>query len=139
MTVILADTGPLVALLNPRDQHHGWAMARFSEFTEPLVTCEPVLTEALFLLGASPGGAAALLSLWDRGSLLIDFSAEREKPTLRKLLTKYRDLPMSFADACLVRMTELHADVMVWTLDSHFGVYRRAGRQSIPRIVPVTT
>jgi len=134
--LILADTGPLVALLNPRDQHHDWAVARFNEFTEALVTCEPVLAEALFLLSSCPGGTGNLLELWERESIRIDFQAQREIPVLRKLMTKYRDLPMSFADSCLVRMSELHSNSTIWTLDSHFGVYRRNGRQSIPRLTP---
>ena len=136
MRVVLADTGPLVALLNRRDTHHRWALARFDEFIEPLVTCEPVFTESLFLLRACPGGVTALLALWERGSILIEFSAEEEKTALRELLRKYEDLPISFADACLVRMTELYSDALVWTLDEHFGVYRRRGRQSIPRLTP---
>ena len=130
--LILADTGPLVALFNPRDRYHEWALARFDEFTDPLITCEPVFTETLFLLSSCPGASAAFMELWQRESICIDFSAEREKPVLRKLMVKYGDLPMSFADACLVRMSELHANATVWTLDSDFGVYRRNGRQSIP-------
>ncbi|MFV1996039.1 MAG: type II toxin-antitoxin system VapC family toxin [Verrucomicrobiales bacterium] len=134
--LILADTGPLVALLNPRDHYHEWALARFDEFSDPLATCEAVLTETLFLLSTCPGASASLMELWQRESIQVDFSAEREKPVLRKLMAKYGDLPMSFADACLVRMSELHATASVWTLDTDFGVYRRNGRQSIPLCRP---
>ena len=136
MRVIIADTGPLVALLNPRDRYHPWSLARLDEFTEPLVTCEAVFAEARFLLQSCPGGVENLLELWERGSVVVDFSGEAEKPDLIRLLKKYADLPMSFADACLVRMAELHADPIVWTLDRHFGIYRRRGRQSIPRMMP---
>lgn len=53
-----------------------------------------------------------------------------------RLPDKYRDLPMDFADGCLVRMTELHDDCVVWTTDSDFRVYQRHGRQSIPLLMP---
>jgi len=136
--LVLADTGPLVALLNSRDQFHRWAKARFDEFTDPLATCEPVLTEVMFLLSSCPGANAALMKLWRRGTIFIDFQAEQEKPVLAALMKKYRDLPISFADACLVRMSELRPESIVWTLDSHFDVYRRNGRHAIPRILPDT-
>ncbi len=136
MQVVLADAGPLVALLNRRDRFHDWAVARFDEFTEPLLSCEAALTEALHLLGCFAGGGEALLGLWRRGSIVAEFCAEREKTSLRKLMLKYRDLPMSLADACLVRMTELHAEARVWTLDAHFAIYRRHGRKIIPRLAP---
>ncbi len=51
-------------------------------------------------------------------------------------MQRYADQPMSFADACLVRMTELHPDSMLITLDGDFRVYRRHGRQAIPLATP---
>ncbi|HNG34544.1 MAG TPA: pilus assembly protein, partial [Blastocatellia bacterium] len=58
------------------------------------------------------------------------------KMAVSKLLEKYADVPMSFADACLVRMSELYPDSAVFTLDSDFKIYRRNGRQAIPLIFP---
>jgi hypothetical protein len=60
---VLADTGPLVALFHEDDASHDWALARFQEFREPLLTCEAVLTEAMHLLRKVPPGHASLLSL----------------------------------------------------------------------------
>ena len=134
--LILADTGPLVALFNGNDAAHSWALARFQEFTEPLVTCEAVLTEALHLLRKVPPAHFRLLALWERTMLRVGFSAETEKDALRKLVRRFNSVPMSFADACLVRMSEIHSDCAVWTLDSDFRVYRRSGRQSIPLLIP---
>jgi hypothetical protein len=51
-------------------------------------------------------------------------------------MRKYRDLPATLADACLVRMSEVHVDSVVFTLDRYFRVYRRNGRQAIPLISP---
>jgi hypothetical protein len=58
----------------------------------------------------------------------VDCSHAGRRPALRKLMTKYASVPMSLADACLVRMTELHTRSAVLTLDNDFGVYRRNGR-----------
>ena len=134
--LVVADTGPLVALFHEADAAHRWAFSRFKEFTEPLVTCEAVITEALHLLRKISPAKFGLLALWQRGLLQITFSAESEKTGIRKLLDRFGNVPISYADACLVRMTELYQDCVVWTLDSDFRVYRRSGRQSIPLLMP---
>jgi len=64
------------------------------------------------------------------------FDFEAEAGAVWRLLDKYDDVPMDFADACLVRMTEVHAGSRVWTVDSDFKVYRRNGRQTIALIFP---
>lgn len=134
--VILADTGPLVALFNRNDAHHAWALARYRELGEPLHTSESVLTESLHLLRRAPGAAAKLLALWERGLLAVTLSAEREKPAILTLMRRYADVPVSFADATLIRLSELHPKSKVWTLDAHFRIYRRNGRQVIQLLTP---
>jgi predicted nucleic acid-binding protein len=135
-TVVLADAGPLVALFNRNDRQHAWALARFREFTQPLVTAEPVLTESFYLLQRVPGGKEKLLALWQRGLVVSGLSAEAEKPSLLGFMRRYGDVPASLADACLVRLTEIHPRCRVWTLDADFHVYRRHGRQAIPVLTP---
>ena len=51
-------------------------------------------------------------------------------------MAKYHDIPMSLADACLVRMAELLPDPVVLTTDSDFAVYRRFGRRVVPYLSP---
>jgi predicted nucleic acid-binding protein len=133
---VLMDTGPLVASLNRRDRYHRWAEARLSELEPPISTCEPVLAEACFLLRDTPGGGAAVLTLVERGVLLVDFQVTPHARSLATLMTKYADVPMSLADACLVRMTELDGSRAVMTLDGDFLRYRRHGRQVIPVMMP---
>lgn len=130
------DTGPLVALLNKRDAFHAWSRDTLDSLTPPLWTCEAVLSEACFLLRSSPAGADAVLALVAQEILQVDFRAAEHAPAIQKLMNKYRGLPMSFADACLVRMSELDADLSIVTLDSDFGVYRKPGRQLIPVVSP---
>lgn len=130
------DTGPLVALLHERDLDHDWAVEAWSRMKKPLATCEVVLCEATHLMRRLPGGREAVLSLLQRGAVEIAFRIEDELLALRSLLSRYASVPMSLADACLVRMSELDPEATVLTTDSDFRVYRRAGRHVIPVIIP---
>lgn len=133
---VLLDTGPLVAFLNARDHFHDWAKIRFAEIAPPVLTCEAVLAEACHLLRATDGGPEAVLGLLDRGLVTVPFRLENEVEPLRRLLARYRDLPVSLADACLVRLAELERNPVVLTLDSDFAVYRIHGRQAITAVMP---
>jgi predicted nucleic acid-binding protein len=131
----LADTGFLVALLDSRDAHHGWAVGQGMHFPPPWRTCESVISETLYLLPrkAVPG----LMALLQRRSVLISFDLPRDLEPVLTLMKKYSDVPMSLANACLVRMTETHPDPVLLTTDSDFRVYRRHSRQIVPCILPV--
>jgi uncharacterized protein len=135
-TGVILDTGPLVAFLNARDAFHAWALDQFSRIQPPLLTCESVLSEACFLLQGRDDKKDAVLELLNRGVLSLPFRLEQHATAIARLRRKYRDVPMSLADACLVRMTELHADSRVLTLDTDFFLYRKNGRQTIPCISP---
>jgi predicted nucleic acid-binding protein len=132
----IVDTGALVSLLDRSDVHHSWAVDAYKQLKPPLLTCEAVFAETLHLLADLPPSPAALARLYNDGILRIDFAFRDHAQSVWDLLEKYRDLPMDFADACLVRMTELHDDCAVWTTDGHFRFYRRHGRKSIPFLMP---
>lgn len=136
MTRVVVDTGPLVALLNRRDRHHAWVRQVLDTVPPPIVTCEAVLSEACFLLRGLAGGADALMALLASDVVRIDFRLNAEVDAVRALMRKFASVPMSLADACLVRMSELDARATILTLDSDFGVYRRHRRQVIPTIMP---
>ena len=133
---VLLDTGPLVAGINRRDRHHEWARLWFDKIEPPLLTCEPVLAESCFILQSCPGGAKAVLEMVRRGALEVAFDVAGQVQPVSRLMAKYADVPMSLADACLVRMSELTPESKVMTLDSDFQIYRRHGRQVIPVISP---
>jgi len=133
---VIVDAGPLTALLDAGDAWHPWAVARFKEIAGPLVTVEAVIAEACFLLRRNPGAQEDLLQMVADGLLRIPFSLENEVESVRQLRAKYRDLPMSLADACLVRLAEVLGDHHVCTLDSDFRIYRKYGRTPIPLISP---
>ncbi|MBV8148566.1 MAG: PIN domain-containing protein [Candidatus Eremiobacteraeota bacterium] len=131
---ILVDAGFIVALLSKRDAHGGWAALQAKRLPPPWHTCDAVLSEAFHLLGSQ--GRLALVALLRRAVLDAAFSlTENLDPTLR-LLEKYANVPMSFADACLVRMCEVFADPLVLTTDADFRIYRRHGRQVVPCLLP---
>ena len=131
---ILVDAGFLVALLNSRDSHYRWAVAQASKYPPPWRTCEAVLSEGFFLLGAR--GGRGLGELLRRGALLSAFHLDNDLEQVLKFLSKYADVPMSLADACLVRMTEIWPDPLILTTDSDFRIYRRHSRQAVPCSLP---
>lgn len=131
----IVDAGFLVALLQVRDSDHAWAVAEAAQHARPWQTCESVLSEAFFLLGRG-GRAAALSALLSRGAVLASFRLSEDHDLVLALMRKYADVPMSFADACLVRMTELLPEPLVLTTDAGFRVYRRHGRQVVPCVLP---
>jgi uncharacterized protein len=133
---IIVDTGPLVALLNRRDEFHEWAVSAFSTIEAPLLTCEPVLTEAAYLVRKLKGGPEAVLDLVTRGALRVAFRVDGDLMALRTLLVRYASVPMSLADACLIRMIELQPRAAILTLDRDFLVYRRSGRHTVPVVMP---
>lgn len=133
---VILDAGPLAAMLRQRDQHPRWASAQVVNIPAPMLTCEAVLSEAHFLLQNVPTMRQEIAAMSEVGIVLVAFSYEEEKASIRKLLEKYADVPMSFADACLVRMSDIYPDSAIFTLDSDFKIYRRNGRQPIPLIYP---
>jgi predicted nucleic acid-binding protein len=136
MAAAIVDTGPLVALFDRAERHHRWVAERLDGLDAPLLVCEPVLTEAMYLLARFPKAQDAVLELVRNGALNIAFRIDEHIDALRTLLRKYSDTPMSLADACIVRMSEIHDRHAVLTLDSDFLVYRKHGRTSLPLIHP---
>jgi predicted nucleic acid-binding protein len=137
LKVRLVDTGPLVAALNRRDGHHRWASGVLDRVPPPLLTCEAVLSEAAYLLRGLAGGPNALMELVTRGLVQPSFRLEDEAAAVRQLMNRYSSARMDLADACLVRMSEMHAECELLTIDGEFrNVYRRRGRQMIPTVMP---
>jgi predicted nucleic acid-binding protein len=133
---VLIDSGAIVAALSDREQLHPWAKLQFEALTEPPITCEAVLSECFHLLERTRRGKEALCALIERGLIGTAFSFDLHTEETIQLMRRYKDTPMSFADACLVRMAELHNDPLIFTTDSDFAIYRKNGRQMIPLITP---
>ena len=133
---VLADTGPLVAFLDRNDPLHAWACEQIRGFASPMLTCEPVISECAHLTVHCDPGARRLIELLQFDGLRLAFDLDDHLNAVAALLAKYHDIPMSLADACLVRMSELHDGARVFTIDSDFRLYRRHSRHVIPLIFP---
>ena len=133
---ILLDTGPLVALINPRDQMHQWVTSEWSTIAKPLLTCEAVVAEACFLLQNVYRGEEGVMILIETGIIKVPFRLSEDATAIKVLQSRYKSVPMSFADACLVRMSELFSESSLLTLDSDFVIYRKNINQVIPVIRP---
>lgn len=133
---VICDAGPLVAFLNRRDRYHGWAVAQWDQIEPPLLSCEAAVSEACFLLRTLPGGPDAVMELIRRGVLNLAFALSDDIEPVAALMKKYAAVPMSLADACLVRMAEQFDASPILTLDSDFTLYRKFKRQVIPLLMP---
>ena len=132
----IVDTGPLVAFLDRGERHHAWAVEQLHTLDVPLLVCEPVLAEAMYLLSDLPKAQDALFGLVADGAVRIALQVSEQVVPLRALHRKYRDRPISLADACIVRMAELFERHLVFTLDADFSVYRKNGREPLDLIYP---
>ena len=136
MTAVLLDTGPLVAYVVSAEAHHRWACERFAALQAPVFICEAVITEAAYLLERQGATCDLIWAMLRTGAMRLTFDLETEFESVAALMRRYADVPMDLADACLVRMSELHRDCRVLTTDSDFRFYRRFGRQVVPLICP---
>ena len=129
----IADTGFIVAAGRNNDRHHAWAFDIAKSLTQPLLTCESVLSEAAFHLESS----SYVLSLVEDELLQVAFDFSENIPQLRELARRYADRKPDLADLCLVRMSELYPNHSVITIDEgDFRIYRKNKREAIPLICP---
>ncbi len=129
----IADSGLLIAALDPRDAHHVWARRLMQHEPPAWLVCEAVLAE----VSASIGSPQPVLEMLEVGDLELVFALNENTPEVLALAKKYRDQEMDLADACVVRMSELFDDSVVYTVDkTDFLVYRRRGRHPIRCVFP---
>ncbi len=133
---IIIDSGPLVAFLNKNDNYHKWALSQFSHLLPPFLTCESVISETCFLLRNIENGPQNVLRVLERELVKIHFNLDSELSIITGLINKYKNVPMSITDACLVRMSEQITDSVICTLDSDFKIYRKEKRKIIPILFP---
>ncbi|MCF7673800.1 MAG: hypothetical protein K9N23_04800 [Akkermansiaceae bacterium] len=131
---VIVDASFLIALWRKQDSHHAWALQLAKRLPPPWITCEAALSEADHLL--APDGCATLRLACYRGALRVcGFDGDAFLPVL-DLLDKYADVPMSIADAGLVRLTETLPNPLLLTTDADFRFYRRLGRKVVPVRMP---
>ena len=131
MHSVLIDTGPLVALLDRSERSHKNCTIFFKTFQGNMLTTEPVITEALYLLGPSVKAQRICIEfIIKSGMTVVPQSAESLSRAV-SLMEKYQDTPMDFADATLVVLAEETDIYDIFTLDKRgFNTYRISGRKA---------
>jgi predicted nucleic acid-binding protein len=111
---VIIDTGVVVAYLSKSDKFHEWAKSELNKINAPLLTCEAVIVESYFLLKNTYGAVDLIFSLLRTKQIAIPFSLSSEMAEIEALMKRYENVPMSVADACLVRMSELIPGSVIW-------------------------
>ena len=121
------DTGPLVAVLSPDERHHQICVSLLRSLPSPVVTCWPVVTEAMWLLRKSPRIIKKLLSAISSGVLEIPAVMAAEAGPIEAIMDQYASLRPQFADAMVVYLAHRENIETIFTLDRRdFLVYRNA-------------
>ena len=124
-----------MAMLNRRDSFHDWSVEQARNLSPPFFTCEAVIAEAHFLLSKTHQGMDRLIDLIATGRLDLSFSLADNHSRVGELMRMYANVPMSFADACLVIMAEEMGSA-IFTLDSDFRIYRKNRNKRLRLIIP---
>jgi predicted nucleic acid-binding protein len=133
---VLVDTGPIVAFLSKSDQHHAACVEQLHHIKGPLLTCWPVITEAVWLLRAYPRAAGMLLSSFNGRPFELLPLTEADLPGIASVLSKYQDLGIQLGDAALIHLANREGIETIFTLDKRdFGVMRLS-RGKKPRLIP---
>jgi|LakMenEpi03Aug12_release.lakeMendotaPanAssembly.Ray.scaffolds.fasta_scaffold377341_3 predicted nucleic acid-binding protein len=128
---IILDTGVLVAYFRKSDRFHQWAVTQWRQVDLPVFTCDAVISEACFLFRDLPHIQQGIIELIEGNVITISFDLQGEASNIRHLMNRYESVPMSFADACLVRMSEQIPNSAIMTLDSDFNIYRKNRNEEI--------
>ena len=136
MMTVLLDTGPWVALLSRNDTHHQWAVEQFRQLPPPMLSCEAVVAETCFLLKRSGFDPSLALQFIERGVVQLPFVLQEQISSVSSLFKRYESVPVSLADAALIRLAEINDSPLLLTTDSDFHIYRRHSRQLIPLVSP---
>jgi predicted nucleic acid-binding protein len=132
----LIDTGPILAILNPRDLWHQRCIESLGSQRFPLATSAAVYAEVFHLLAPYPNGLKLAWKFLRSGTVTVLSITDEDVPDLERLMLKYRDRPMDFADATLVRLAERESLSTIFTVDhDDFETYR-IGPKSRFRILP---
>jgi len=133
---VLIDAGPMVAILSESDSAHESCVAVMKALAPPLFTTWIPVTEAMYLLGFSTTAQLGLLQMIERGAIRVLDLGPADLPHIRASMDKYRDLPMDFADASLMRIAAREGIDRIFTLDRRdFAIYRLPNRRAL-RILP---
>ena len=124
MKSALIDTGCIVALLDRSEKHHQFCVDLVNSLNVQWITCEAVIAESCYLLRSIKGACDAILANIEEGIFQLPFQLSTASSSIRKLMKKYQDVPVDFADACLIHLAEELKVPEIMTLDKDFYIYR---------------
>jgi len=134
MRKILIDSGPLIALFDASDKYHSAAIDFLKANRYPLVTTIASITETSHLLDFNRNAQLDFLEWIYRGGVEVYPIEVGALKRIRILMQKYRDMPMDFADSCLVYLAEELRLNTIATVDRDFSIYRIKGRRKFETI-----
>jgi predicted nucleic acid-binding protein len=137
MNPVLLDSSVIVALLDKRERYHEQCVRVLEKLEQPLATCEAVISESCFLLKMIPHAADRILENVEEGIFQIQFQLTRSTASVHAILRKYHDLPVSFADACLIQMADELETGDILTLDRDFVHYRWRKTRRFRLLIPL--
>jgi uncharacterized protein len=135
MKKILVDSGPLIALFDSSDRHHQKSVEFVKSNKFILVTTIASITETLHLLNFNRNAQLDFIEWIKRGGVEICNIEHSDFARIKELTEKYRDLPMDFADSCLVLLAEKLEISSIATIDRDFSVYRINGKKRFTTIL----
>ena len=137
MRRVLVDTGPLVAIFSPEDEHHDICVKTLPDLPGPLFSCWPVVTEAAWLFRGADERVEEFLESVSAGLLELLPISSLEARSIAKVMRRFSDLPAQLADAALVYLAEREKIDAIFTLDRRdFSVYRIGGKRPFNIIPP---
>jgi uncharacterized protein len=135
MKKILIDSGPLIALFDSSDKYHLKVIEFIKQNQFPLVTTIASITEVLHLLDFNRNAQIDFLEWVSRGGIEVHNIENSDFQRLKELTEKYNDLPMDFADSCLVFLAEKLSINTIATIDRDFSIYRIKGKKKFKTIL----
>lgn len=135
MNKILIDSGPLIALFDSSDKYHQKTIEFIKENTSILITTIASVTETLHLLDFNRNAQLDFIEWISRGGVEVENILNFDFQRIKELTEKYRDLPMDFADSCLVLLVEKLGISSVATIDRDFSIYRINGKKAFRTIL----
>ena len=132
---ILIDSGPLIALFDRNDEYHQASVEFIKKNKSELITTIPSITEVLHLLDFNRNAQVDFISWVDAGAVTVESISTEDFQRIKELIIKYSDLPMDFADACLVLLAEKLDIYKIATIDRDFDVYRIKGTRSFTTLI----
>jgi len=135
MNKILIDSGPLIALFDSSDKYHQKTIEFIQSNQALLITTIASITETLHLLDFNRNAQLDFIEWVSRGGVEIVNVLNSDFQRIKELTKKYRDLPMDFADSCLVLLAEKMGINEVATIDRDFSIYRIKGKKAFKTIL----